>query len=302
MTKKLFLSIRKGHSVMDKVVEKMLDIPELNVHLHRPFEEIANIKDTIQTMKECDYAIIKASNKISMDLLFLAREYGIPCLHDYDAVLTCRSKIRADIRLRQIFKKYDDELGHIMLPVPESWVVCINTPKRYQKFKKWAEDKLPLIFKSHSQHDKNIRFSYLARNMEELEGFYERNKDMLMYAVYVQDEIPCDDIDRKLYVVGDTIYGIRRRSPLTVCLEKNLDHIDVETIEKEEYTVSEDVYKLMRILSKELGLKMFGFDLIKKIDEDKYYLIDVNDFPGYRGVTDIDDIIINYFKKILEID
>ncbi|MGV9203414.1 MAG: ATP-grasp domain-containing protein [Promethearchaeia archaeon] len=296
------MSIRKGHSVMDKVIVKMLNIPKLDVHLYRPFEDNFNINDTIKVMKRCDYAIIKASNKISMDLLFLAREYNIPCLHEYDAVLICRSKIRADIRLRQIFKEYEDELGHIMLPVPESWVVCINTPERFQRFKEWAKDRLPLIFKSHSQHDKNIRFSYLARNMEELEGFYERNKEMLMYAVYVQDEIPCDDIDRKLYVVGDEIYGIRRRSPLSVCLEKDLDHIDVESIEKEEYTVSEDVYKLMRILSKELGLKMFGFDLIKKINENKYYLIDVNDFPGYRGVTDIDNIIANYFKKILNIN
>jgi hypothetical protein len=44
-------------------------------------------------------------------------------------------------------------------------------------------------------------------------------------------------------------------------------------------------------------LKIFGVDLIKPIDKDEFYLIDLNEFPGLRGIKNIEatlaDFIIN---------
>ena len=53
------------------------------------------------------------------------------------------------------------------------------------------------------------------------------------------------------------------------------------------------------ILSKELKLKVFGFDLIKPNNQNKLYLVDLNDFPGFRGIDNIENIFVKFIKNIL---
>jgi len=64
-------------------------------------------------------------------------------------------------------------------------------------------------------------------------------------------------------------------------------------LEREGFEITEDIYKLSKILSTELNLKVFGFDLVQPINQDKLYLIDLNDFPGYLGIKNIDIVIID---------
>ncbi|MFX1393358.1 MAG: RimK family alpha-L-glutamate ligase [Promethearchaeota archaeon] len=299
MTKKIFVSIRKNHDVLDKVVRKLKEYSDFEVFVHHPFEDIINLTDILNQLKKSDYLILKASNKISIDILHFAKFYNVPALHDLDTVVTCRSKIALDCRLRQIFEKYQDEFNDFLLPIPNSWVGCINE-KNLEVFKEWAKPLLPLVLKSHDQHDKHIRFSFLARTIEEIDAFYERFKDVLYYSIYIQKHINCDDIDRKIYVIGDKVSGVQRESPLAIAIRENLDFIDVDKINKEEFEIPEKAVQLAKILADEINLKLFGFDLIKSLDhEGKYYLIDVNDFPGYRGLKNAEDMIVDYLLKIL---
>ncbi len=124
----------------------------------------------------------------------------------------CRSKIALDCRLRQIITKYESELDDFLLQIPTSWVGHINK-KNLQTFKEWAKPLLPLVLKSHDQHDKHIRFSFLARTPKEIDDFYDRFKDILYYSVYIQTHINCDDIDRKIYVIGNkSVWSSKRKS------------------------------------------------------------------------------------------
>ena len=79
------------------------------------------------------------------------------------------------------------------------------------------------------------------------------------------------------------------------------DNIDVNTIKRAEINVSPEIRELAMILSAELNLKIFGFDLIKKPDKDRYFLIDLNDFPGFRGINGIEDVFIDFFKSFLHV-
>ena len=299
MKKKIFVSLRENHEVMDKVIQKLQESSEFDIILHRPFKDIVNLEEIIKTLREVDYIILKASNKISLDILYFAKLYNIPTLHDFDTVITCRSKITLDSRLRQIIAKHKKELANFILPIPPSWVGLIDQ-RNLENFKEWAASRLPLVIKSHDQHDKFIRFSYLVRSLEEIDDFCQRFDGKLNYAVYVQKAIDCDNMDRKLYVVGDQVFGIRRESPIEICLRENLNYINADEIEKHNLEIDERTQRVAKILSKELNLKLFGFDLIKLVDRDRYYLIDVNDFPGYRGIPNIDKIIVNYLEGFLK--
>jgi hypothetical protein len=58
---------------------------------------------------------------------------------------------------------------------------------------------------------------------------------------------------------------------------------------------------VVKKIGQKLNLDIFGVDMI--VDKTgNYYIIDVNDFPGFRGVENIGNVIVNYIqnKKINE--
>jgi len=61
----------------------------------------------------------------------------------------------------------------------------------------------------------------------------------------------------------------------------------------------EEIIELSKILSEELNLKVFGFDLVRPIDQDIYYLIDLNDFPSFKGIPNIENELRAFFKKYI---
>ena len=186
------------------------------------------------------------------------------------------------------------DLDNILLP--KSWTQNLMNVDR---FKEWAANKLPIVIKSHFQHDKYMRFNFLIKKIEEVDKFCKMYSKFLYYDVYIQKFIECDGIDRKVYVIGEKIFGIKRENPIYIYLRENPDSIDVDTISREEFEVSKEMKTLAGILSRDLKLKIFGFDLIKSVKDNKYYLVDLNDFPGLRGIAGIDailaDFIINLF-------
>jgi glutathione synthase/RimK-type ligase-like ATP-grasp enzyme len=70
--------------------------------------------------------------------------------------------------------------------------------------------------------------------------------------------------------------------------------IDIDTLKRSETTITSDIRKLTRILSKELNLKIFGFDLIQPLNDDRFYLVDLNDFPGFKGIKNVEIVLANY--------
>ena len=227
-------------------------------------------------------------------MLHFAKLYNIPTLHDINIVLMCKDKIALDHALRKAFHENLRNLKNISLP--KSWTQSLLDVNR---FKEWAANKLPIVIKSHFQHDKYMRFNFLVRKIEEIDKFCKMYSKFLYYDVYIQKFIECDAIDRKVYVIGDKIFGIKRENPIYIYLREKPDSIDVDTISREEFKVPEEMKTLARILSQELKLKIFGFDLIKSNKDNKYYLVDLNDFPGLRGITDIDTILADFIINML---
>jgi len=205
----------------------------------------------------------------------------------------CKNKVALDHALRKVLKDHPKELKNVLFP--KSWthnVLNVNF------FKEWAKPRLPIVIKSHYQHDKYMRFNFLVRNIEEVDIFCEKYKQFLYYDVYIQEFIECDGIDRKIYVIDDKVFGIKRENPIYIYMRDQPEFIDVDAIKREKYHVSEEIKVLSHILAKDLNLKIFGFDLIKPVDKEHYYLIDLNDFPGFRGLENIIDTFVNYIKTL----
>jgi len=287
MAKKVVFSAKLEHDVIKTVIPILKKkIKDVNLILHDPTKDFLNLENISMIFKDVDMIIVKVGSECSIDLLHYAKIHNIPTLHDVDTVLLVRNKVALDHALRKAFNENLGDLENITLP--KSWTQNLLDVDR---FKEWAANKLPIVIKSHFQHDKYMRFNFLVRKIEEVDKFCKMYSNFLYYDVYIQKFIECDGIDRKVYVIGEKIFGIKRENPIYIYLRENPDSIDVDTISREEFEVSKEMKTLAGILSRELNLKIFGFDLIKSLKDEKYYLVDLNDFPGLRGIKNIDKIL-----------
>lgn len=294
MQKKVIFSAREDHEVIKGVISKLSKLKEIQLITHDPKKDYFNLSSMPNSFRGADLIIVKVRNECSIDLLHFAKINKIPTLHNIDTVLMCKNKVSLDFALRDIFFKNPVLKRYFSLP--HSWN---QNTSNILKFKEWAAPKLPIVIKSHYQHDKYNRFNFLVRELKEIDKFCQKYKEFLYYDVYIQKFIESDGIERKIYVVGDNVFGIQRENPIYIYLRENPENINVEEILRQEYKITESVRKLAKALAKELNLRIFGFDLIKPISERKYYLIDLNDFPGFLGIPNIENEIATYLENYI---
>lgn len=291
---KVLFSAKLDHDIIEGIVERLKLTKEIDFIFHDPRNDFFALTDIPRLLRDINFLIVKIGSDFSIDLLHLANIYNIPVLHDLKTVLTCKNKIALDCTLRTIFDKHAKRLK--MFSLPASWNHNVSNISR---FKEWALDKLPIVLKSHYQHDKFNRFNFLINEINEVDLFCKIYAQFTYYDIYIQEFIECDGIDRKIYVIGDEVYGIQRENPIHIFLRDKPNEIDVDLISRDHFKVSKEIQILASILSEELNLKIFGFDLIKSTKNNKFFLIDLNDFPGFRGIDNIEDDLANYLLKLI---
>jgi glutathione synthase/RimK-type ligase-like ATP-grasp enzyme len=291
LKKRILFSARQDHEVISNVIKQLNEISQFELILHDPQKDFFCLSDMPKSFKEAALLIVKVRNECSIDLLHYAKLNNIPTLHDIDTVLLCKNKIALDYAIRKVMARHKKGLKNFL--VPNSWNHSLSD---VNIFKEWALDKLPIVIKSHYQHDKYNRFNFLVQKIEEVDKFCKMYKQFLYYDVYVQKFIPCDGFERKVYVVGDKVFGIKRENPIYIYLRENPERIDVSLIERTNFKITEEIRRLSQILSKELNLKIFGFDLVKPIDQDGLYLIDLNDFPSFKGIPKVEEVLTEFIK------
>jgi len=144
------------------------------------------------------------------------------------------------------------------IPAPVSWVT--GDLQRLQAIA--AEH--PLIIKPFDgRRAEGIR---VVRNPLELAGVPEPERPVL-----VQQFVPNDGMDLKLYVVGSEVFGVRKPSPLLR-----------ERGPGERCAVNESVRKIALRCGELFNLSLYGVDLVE--GPDGPVVVDVNYFPSYRTI------------------
>ena len=292
MVKKIFFSVIQNHNIMKEVINRLKLAKTIELVPHDPTKDFFYLADMPQSLKDADLIVVKVRNECSIDLLHFAKLYNLPTLHDVETVLMCKNKIALDYSLRKVLEKHKDTLKKFQMP--NSWNQSLTD---VSKFKQWALPKLPIVIKSHFQHDKYNRFNFLVQEIDEVDIFCEKFKHFLSYDVYIQQFIECDGLEIKIYVIGDKVFGIKRENPIYIFLRDKPEDIDVSTIEREKFKVTKEIKHFSKILSNELNLKIFGFDLVYPTNSDKFYIIDLNDFPSFRGIPNIEKELKDYIEK-----
>ena len=106
--------------------------------------------------------------------------------------------------------------------------------------------------------------------------------------VFAQDYLAHARTDLKLFAIGDDVFGVRKAfSP------------DSFRRAGKPSRLSPELEELARRCGRAFGLELYGVDIAE--DAAGAYGVDVNYFPGYRGVPDAAGRLADYIQKLARV-
>lgn len=143
----------------------------------------------------------------------------------------------------------------------------------------------PFILKS--------RYSHRGDLVEKVENKTQLQRLAAQWSqepVIMQELVASDGWDIKVWVIDEHMYAARRRTPLDT------------TASKEDYPIASDELSqrflhIIQEIGRMFHLRLYGVDLL--ITERGPVVIDVNAFPGFRGVPNAEHALVTLVERAL---
>jgi ribosomal protein S6--L-glutamate ligase len=213
--------------------------------------------DVTRVRVEHDLYVIKGSNAAVMCVAGALHAAGARTLNPFPIV--------ARLKQKPVVAR---ELAAAGLPVPETWIANDAT-----ELEPMLRGGAVVVKPWDGSRGRGVR---TVRRADELAEAGAAAGSPVM----AQRAIEGDGRDRKLYVLGDRVFGVLRRWPAATEHEKR----------GEPFVPSAMLTELALRCGHVYGLTMYGLDVIVDRDE-RPWIVDVNKCPGYLGVPDAPALI-----------
>ena len=205
-----------------------------------------------------DLYLWKSHERLCDSLAATIHGRGLPLLNDYFGTLQVRDKIVTSMRLMKVG-----------LPTPEAYYATSA-----EQLRAVVED-YPIVVKPNSgRRGQQISVVRSAQELGRLDPSYGD--------IFAQQFVRGSGLDLKAYIVGDEVFGVARPFPVRTAEEKR----------GEPRPISPDVRDICLRCGELFDLELYGVDLIET--EAGPYVIEVNCFPGYKGVPEADRLLAEY--------
>ena len=224
---------------------------------HIPEEQLTSTEELVVTH---DLYVLKSHTELALSTAGTLCALGARLLNPHHSCLLTQDKITST--------KLLSDAG---VPVPGSWVT-----DDYELLAPLLEEG-PLIAKPHRGHlGKGIR---ILRSAEDLDLLFPMEGPFLF-----QYYLETDAEDVKTYVVGRRVFAVNKRfSPDSYQIRGRPIELDART------------RNIALKCGEVLGLHLYGVDFVRT--ERGLYVVDVNYFPGYKGVPGAAKLIADYVYR-----
>ena len=254
-----FMLVRRVPPVTSPVLVEAYEILK-----RRGFEIDSGIAEEIllrpdELVPSYDLYVLKSHTELSLSLAGILHTQGARLLNPYQSCeLTQNKLVVARI------------LQNARVPVPRSWVTADLSLLRE------LVEQTPLIIKPYMGH-RGVGI-VTVRNQDELRAIPNPEAPVI-----IQEYIEGDGEDLKAYVVGEQVFAVRKRYSKTSFSEPGRP-----------VPVSDEVRDLAVRAGRVCGLGLYGLDIIES--PRGLFVVDVNYFPGYKGVPHVGAVIADYIE------
>jgi ribosomal protein S6--L-glutamate ligase len=254
-----FILVRRVPPVPSPVLIEVFDILRV-----RGFEIESGIPEEMVVSPDRlsaahDLYVLKSHTDLSLSLAGVLAAQGARLLNPYESCLAAQDKIVASRRLRAAG-----------VPTPRTWVTGELS------LLKTVLEEGPLVVKPHRGH-RGVDVT-VVRSASDLAALPPPAVPML-----VQEHVNGSGEDLKVYVVGTEVFAVRKPFSRTSFTRPGRP-----------CEVDGELRKIARTCGRALGLGLYGLDVIE--GRQGRVVVDVNTFPGYKGVLDVAPLIADYIE------
>jgi ribosomal protein S6--L-glutamate ligase len=205
----------------------------------------------LETLRaDSDLYVLKSKTPTALSYAGALDAAGARLLNSYEATLRMKDKIAVTRALQAAG-----------IPTPETWIAS-----GLHELEPLLKDG-PLVVKPHlGSGGEGIE---VLRDARDLERIAPRPAPLLVQRYYEPD-----GRDRKVYCIGEQIFGVERVFPAR-SLEEKLGR---------PFTLDPVLRGITQACGQALGLDLFGVDII--LSHNRPFVVDASSFPGFKGVPD----------------
>jgi len=220
-----------------------------------------------------DLYLLKSHMPQALDVARLLEQQGALVVNSWASSLACQDRILMAQRMLEA-----------NLPWPQTWSFA-TLENLLADSHLLASLPFPLIIKSQYSHRGDLVDK--VHNVEQLQALAAQ---WSREPVVLQEFVAGDGWDIKLWVIDEHIFAARRRTPL----EANASREDFPIANKE---IPGRWIDIVLKLGRAFNLRLYGVDLL--ITERGSIVVDINSFPGFRGVPGADHALVALVERLL---
>jgi ribosomal protein S6--L-glutamate ligase len=223
---------------------------------------------------QADLYLLKSHAPQALDVAHYLEQQGALVVNSWASSVACQDRVAMAQRMHEA-----------NLPWPRTW----NFPTLQALLSDSdliASLPFPLIIKSHYSHRGD-----LVDKLHNLEQLHSLAGEWGQEPVVLQEFAAGDGWDIKLWIIDQQIFAARRRTPL----EANASKEDFPILSHELPT---DWAHIALEIGRVFNLRLYGVDLL--MTERGPMIVDVNSFPGFRGVPGSVEALVALVERMLE--
>lgn len=221
-----------------------------------------------------DLYLLKSHAPQALDVAHALERKGALVVNSWASSVACQDRVLMAERMREA-----------NLPWPKTWSFS-TLGNMLNKRDVLTSLPFPLIIKSYYSHRGD-----LVDKVDSVEQLEALAAEWSQEPVVLQEFAAGDGWDIKMWVIDQQIFAARRRTPLEPNASKEDFPIAPEELPREWAHIAKEIGRVF-------NMRLYGVDLL--ITEHGPMIVDVNGFPGFRGVPGADSALVGLVERIAQ--